>query len=66
MEDDKIYRCTHCQRTAEYKAGAAAPVCCDEKMRAEPLPSCTSAPHPEMARNADDDEPCDDGRGGKI
>jgi hypothetical protein len=27
----------------------------------EPLPSCTTQPHPEMARNYDEDLPCDDG-----
>ena len=26
------------------------------------LDQCTSAPHPEMARNTDADEPCDDNR----
>ncbi len=26
------------------------------------LPFCTNAPHPEMARNADVEEPCDDCR----
>lgn len=29
----------------------------------EPLPHCTTAPHAETARSANDDEPCDDGRG---
>ena len=27
----------------------------------EPLPFCTSAPHAEMSRNYDKDEPCDPG-----
>ena len=27
------------------------------------LDRCISAPHPEMARNTDADEPCDDSRG---
>lgn len=26
------------------------------------LDQCISAPHPEMARNTDSDEPCDDNR----
>ncbi len=29
----------------------------------EPLSHCTTAPHAEMARSTNDDEPCDDGRG---
>jgi hypothetical protein len=28
-----------------------------------PLPFCTTAPNPEMARNYEADEPCDDGSG---
>jgi hypothetical protein len=27
----------------------------------EPLPFCTTQPHPEMARNYDEDLPCNDG-----
>ncbi|HNX23947.1 MAG TPA: hypothetical protein PKG60_07835 [Spirochaetota bacterium] len=27
------------------------------------LDKCVTAPHPEMARNTNDDEPCDDDRG---
>jgi hypothetical protein len=30
-------------------------------MEPEPLPFCTSAPNPEMARNFAAEEPCDDG-----
>ncbi len=58
-----IYRCTLCNKTAEYTEGKKAPVCCGEEMIAEPLPHCTSTSHPEMARNSDEDEPCNDGRG---
>lgn len=31
----------------------------------ERLRGCVTAAHPEMVRNADDDEPCDDGRAGE-
>ena len=30
----------------------------------EGLPFCTKAPNAEQARKSDDDEPCDDSRGG--
>jgi hypothetical protein len=30
------------------------------------LPYCTAAPSAEQARSDEDDEPCDDGRGGDI
>jgi hypothetical protein len=63
MEELYRYRCVECNRTEDYKKGAKPPVCCEKQMVAEPLPVCTSAPHPEMARTTDDDEPCDDGRG---
>ena len=63
LKEQLIYRCIKCDTTAEYREGEEAPVCCDEKMVAEPLPQCTSASHPEMARNYYDDEPCNDGRG---
>lgn len=60
-----IYRCHRCDTTAEYIEGKDAPICCDERMVPEPLPQCTSAANPEMARTNDRDEPCDDNRGGK-
>lgn len=31
------------------------------KNKIEELDKCVTAPHPEMARNTDTDEPCDDG-----
>jgi hypothetical protein len=58
-----IYRCTKCDVQKEYVAGEPAPTCCDEPMVVEELPVCTSAPHPEMARNTDEDLPCEDSRG---
>ena len=64
MGKEKLfYRCVKCDKTAEYRENKNAPVCCDNNMIPELLPQCTSAPHPEMARNYYDDEPCDDGRG---
>jgi hypothetical protein len=39
----------------------------EKKMKVdEKLPFCTTAPSAEQARALDDDEPCDDGRGGDI
>jgi hypothetical protein len=62
-EQEYIYRCGSCEATKDYRDGESAPICCGMAMNREPLPLCTSAQHPEMARNADPDEPCDDGRG---
>ena len=56
---DVTYHCSVCQREVTVKKGEAVPVCCGREMG--PLPFCTTAPHPEMARNYDAEEPCDPG-----
>jgi len=53
------YYCSVCQKEKTVKEGDPVPLCCGREM--EPLPFCTSAPNPEMARNYDADEPCDPG-----
>jgi hypothetical protein len=65
-KEEVIYRCARCDRTVKSHVGADALFCCNEKMIPEPLAQCTSAPNPEMARNTDEDEPCNDGRGTEI
>jgi hypothetical protein len=56
---ERIYYCTVCERQETVKDGDPIPFCCGRDM--EPLPSCTLAPNPEMARNYNEDSPCDDG-----
>lgn len=56
---EATYFCSVCKKEARVKKGRPIPLCCGKEM--EPLPFCTTAPHPEMARNYDADEPCDDG-----
>ena len=56
---DVIYTCSVCGKQAKPKKGKPIPLCCKKEM--EPLPFCTTQPHPEMARNYDEDLPCDDG-----
>jgi hypothetical protein len=34
----------------------------ENELKKKKLDQCTTAPHPEMARNTDSDEPCDDNR----
>lgn len=53
------YTCPVCGKQLTVEAAAAIPVCHERKM--ERLPVCRTAPNPEMARNYDEDEPCDDG-----
>ncbi|HPW17239.1 MAG TPA: hypothetical protein PLP83_02530 [Candidatus Aminicenantes bacterium] len=54
-----VYICSVCGKRAKAKKGAPVPLCCHKEMG--PLPYCTEQPHPEMARNYDEDLPCDDG-----
>lgn len=58
-----IYRCTNCGRTEEVKDAKSVPLCCSREMVKETLDQCTVPDHPEMVRNYDAGEPCDDGRG---
>lgn len=57
------YRCGNCGKTEEISGDKPAPKCCEKIMVRDPLEQCTVAEHPEMVRNADENEPCDDGRG---
>jgi DNA-directed RNA polymerase subunit RPC12/RpoP len=58
MTDSVTYKCSVCGREVQVAKGAEVPICCGKEM--EPLPFCTTQPHPEMARNYDEDLPCDD------
>ncbi len=58
-----VYRCSACNAQKEYKENESVPICCDKPMIVQTLPQCTTTTHPEMARNYDEDQPCDDGRG---
>lgn len=61
MEETNTYECTVCHKRVE-KIGDTV-FCCGKPMKKMEIPKCTSAPHAEMARTTDEDEPCDDGRG---
>jgi hypothetical protein len=54
-----VYTCSVCGKAAKVKKGEPVPLCCKKEM--EPLPFCTTAPNAEMARNDNEDLPCDDG-----
>jgi hypothetical protein len=53
------YTCSVCGKQSEVPKGKPIPLCCKKEM--EPLAFCTAAPNPEMARNYDEDLPCDNG-----
>ncbi len=57
--NEVTYICSVCGKQVKAKTGKPIPLCCRKEM--EPLPFCTTQPHPEMARNYDEDLPCDDG-----
>lgn len=56
---DIVYTCSVCGKQSPVKTGEPIPLCCNKEMEA--LPFCTQQPHPEMARNYDEDLPCNDG-----
>ena len=57
--DQMTYACFACGNEVKVEKGKPVPLCCNKVM--EPLPFCTTAPNPEMARNNDEGLPCDDG-----
>ena len=57
------YRCTKCGRTEKISVDEPEPLCCEKKMVKDPLDQCTIPEHPEMVRNTDENDACDDGRG---
>jgi hypothetical protein len=59
MGDEFVYTCSVCGKQAAVKKGDTVPLCCRKEMG--PLPYCTEAPNPEMARNYNEDGACDDG-----
>lgn len=56
---EAVYICSVCGKESKVEKGQPVPLCCNKEMG--PLPFCTTAPNPEMARNYDQDLPCDDG-----
>jgi DNA-directed RNA polymerase subunit RPC12/RpoP len=59
MTDGMTYKCSVCGREVTVEKGGSVPFCCKKEM--EPLPFCTEQPQSEMARNYDEDLPCNDG-----
>ena len=65
MADKYTYECEKCGNKVE-AAASDAPDCCQEQMKAMPLPVCEVSDTAEHSRTDDLGEPCDDGRSGKI
>ena len=68
MADMQVYECVNCGNTTEVRADASnAPECCGSPMKpVEDLKTCELSSTAEHSRFDDFDEPCDDGRTGKI
>jgi hypothetical protein len=65
MTDKEAYECAECKNQLVVKVGSPRPECCGKAMIPIPLEMCTSAPaDAEHARPMDDEELCDDSRGG--
>ena len=68
MADMQVYECSNCGKTVEVSAEESkTPECCGHEMKsAEDLKACGLSTTAEHSRFDDFDEPCDDGRSGKI
>jgi hypothetical protein len=68
MADIKVYECASCGNTVEINADESQiPECCGKAMKpAEELKACGLSATAEHSRPDDFEEPCDDGRSGKI
>ncbi|MDD4307779.1 MAG: hypothetical protein PHU53_03105 [Thermoplasmata archaeon] len=59
--DENTYECGKCGKVIR---ATSLPDCCGRKMTVVKLPPCTSAASAEHSRPMEDEEPCDDSRGG--
>ncbi|MGD8992529.1 MAG: hypothetical protein PVI00_13825 [Desulfobacterales bacterium] len=68
MADVQVYECANCGNTVEVNdKEPKAPECCGKEMQsAEELKACGLSSTAEHSRFDDFEEPCDDGRSGKI
>lgn len=68
MADNQVYECVTCGNTVEVSAEKSnSPECCGNAMKTvEELKACGLSTTAEHSRFDDFDEPCDDGRSGKI
>jgi hypothetical protein len=59
------YECGSCKRTATVQDDESPPVCCGKPMSKKiPREICLQPTHAEHARPMEDEDACDEGRGG--
>ena len=65
MDEEEVYFCEDCERTIPLATAQGLPICCNKNMKKMPLSMCMkSGASAEHARFHDDDDACDEGRGG--
>ncbi len=66
MDERRLYKCRECGKTVELETESeTVPDCCSRSMD-EALPVCLTSDTAEHSRFSENDEPCEDGRSGKI
>ena len=58
------YQCQKCKKKTKLKDDQKIPSCCGKPMKKISADICLQPDHPEHARPMNDEEPCDDFRGG--
>jgi len=68
MDEKRFYHCEKCgEQTEMAEENGPVPECCNQPMlEAKDLASCVKSSTAEHSRFDQMDEPCDDGRSGKI
>jgi hypothetical protein len=64
MENEEIYECLSCHRTAFVQDTHKPPICCGKPMEKMPREICLQPAHAEHARPMEKDDACDDFRAG--
>ncbi len=65
MDEKRSYKCRECGKNLTVNRENPVPFCCGSEMEPD-LPICTLSETAEHARPDQTEEPCDDGRAGKI
>jgi hypothetical protein len=61
---NSYYECQTCKKKKIVKQDTAVPSCCGKPMKKTSVDICLQPDHAEHARPMNDEEPCDDFRGG--
>jgi len=62
MNEEVMYECVSCHRTATIEAGDEIPECCGKPMQKMPREICLQPAHAEHARPMESEDACDEFR----